>query len=192
MLPGKGRLHPHHVIKGLTRNDVSLLKAGIIYGANASGKSNFVRAIDFTRKFILRGTTAEQKPIDFKSFLLDKSAINKPSRIEIELKHKGKNYAYGFVVDHLNVYEEWLYEINKTTERVVFERRSEKSKAKINFQGIKFASSGEEQFLRFTGDGTRRNQLFLTECRIRNVRDNVSNISDILNVIDWFQNSLLQ
>jgi hypothetical protein len=48
----------------------------------------------------------------------------------------------------------------------------------------------ERQFLEFTAKGTPRNQLFLTQIRNTNVSDNVSNISDILNVIDWFQNAL--
>lgn len=190
MFPGKGRSHPHHVTQPKSRNDIAVLKAGVIYGANASGKSNFVKAIDFTRRFVLRGTSADNKKIDFKSFRLDKNVVNKPTKIEVEFKHKGKNYAYGFILDETTIYEEWLYEINKSTDYLIFERRDGGRKPDYNFKGIRFESTTEEQFLNFTAIGTRKNQLFLTECRVRNVKDNVSNISDILNAIDWFQNSL--
>jgi AAA15 family ATPase/GTPase len=191
MLPSKSRNHIHHLIKPRTRTDIGLLKAAVIYGANASGKSNMVKALDFTREFVLRGTSSETKKIDFKSFRLDKDSIKKTSRIEIEIKHRKKNYAYGFVFDKDNIYEEWLFEINKNSEKIIFERKEGKAqKPIISFDGIKFENSTEEQFLTFTAAGTRKNQLFLTECRVRNVKANVKNISDILNVIDWFQNSL--
>jgi AAA15 family ATPase/GTPase len=191
MLPGKSRIHTNHLIKPKSRNDIGLLKAAIIYGANASGKSNIAKALDFARKFILRGTTSENKKIDFQSFRLDKEALKKPSRIEIEIKHKDKCYAYGFVFDSTTIYEEWLYEINKNSEKTIFERKEGKEqKPIVTFVGIKFENPTEKQFLAFTAAGTRKNQLFLTECRVRNVKANVKNIDDILSVIDWFQNSL--
>lgn len=191
MLPGKSRIHNHHLIKPNTRNDIGLLKAAIIYGANASGKSNFAKALDFTRRFILRGTSSETKKIDFQPFRLDNDCFGKPSRIEIEIKHKGKCYAYGFVFDSKTIIEEWLYEINKKTDRKIFERKQDKEKESFtSFDGMKFENTTEEQFLTFTAAGTRKNQLFLTECRVRNVKSNVKNLEDILNVLDWFQNSL--
>ncbi len=36
-------------------NDVSLLRGAFVYGANASGKSNLIHAVDFSRKIILEG-----------------------------------------------------------------------------------------------------------------------------------------
>ena len=48
----------------------------------------------------------------------------------------------------------------------------------------------EKQFLEFTAKGTQKNQLFLSEIRTRKVKENVSNIDDLINVIDWFQNAL--
>jgi AAA15 family ATPase/GTPase len=139
MLPSKSRNHIHHLIKPRTRTDIGLLKAAVIYGANASGKSNMVKALDFTREFVLRGTSSETKKIDFKSFRLDKDSIKKTSRIEIEIKHRKKNYAYGFVFDKDNIYEEWLFEINKNSEKIIFERKEGKAqKPIISFDGIKF------------------------------------------------------
>ncbi len=48
----------------------------------------------------------------------------------------------------------------------------------------------QKQFLRFVAKGTPNNQLFLTEINTRKVKENVSNINDLLNALDWFQNSL--
>ncbi len=42
---GKSNAHPSHVSRAEKRDDISVLKAGIVYGANASGKSNVIKAI---------------------------------------------------------------------------------------------------------------------------------------------------
>lgn len=42
---GKSNAHPSHVSCAEKRDDISVLKAGIVYGANASGKSNVIKAI---------------------------------------------------------------------------------------------------------------------------------------------------
>ena len=42
---GKSNAHPSHVSRAEKRDDISVLKAGIVYGANASGKSNVSRLL---------------------------------------------------------------------------------------------------------------------------------------------------
>jgi AAA15 family ATPase/GTPase len=170
--------------------DIPALKTAIVYGANASGKSNLVKALAFSKEYILAGTRTDGEKINYRNFRLDKSFADRPSRIEYEIKHRGKNYAYGFEFTVSEIREEWLFEINKETEKAIFERKWDSGKSLYEFPGISFKNNGERQFLKFTSDGTRKNQLFLTECKVRNVRDNVSDLDDIFNVLDWFQDSL--
>lgn len=47
---GKSTNHGEQVSRAEKRDDISVLKAGIIYGANASGKSNIIKAIFYTTK----------------------------------------------------------------------------------------------------------------------------------------------
>lgn len=189
MIAGKGgRNKKFHLIKKENRQDVSLLKAGVIFGANASGKSNLIKAIDFGKEIVLRGTSTG-KNIEFQNFRLDEKSISLPSRIEFEIKHNGVSYAYGFTFTHENIVEEWLFIINKTKDSLVFERNNVSEfnlKPLLNRNPVK----NQKQFLEFTAKGTPDNQLFLTEIRNRKVKDNVSDISNLLDVIDWFQNSL--
>ena len=186
MIPGKGSLKSHH--KSTPIKGVSALKAGVIYGANASGKSNLIKAIDFGRKTVLKGTKPEQ-PVSTSFYKLDKKFLNKPTYVEYEIQHKGKNYAYGFILNAKEIIDEWLFEINKSGETKIFERKNTNI-YDIDFLYKKNKTTNEKQFLEFTAKGTPRNQLFITQIRNTNVTDNVSDISDILNVIDWFQNSL--
>lgn len=188
MLPGKGLLKPFH--KSSPVNGVSALKAAIVFGANASGKTNLIKAVDFGKILILRGVKSEQF-LQYQNFRLDTQALQANSRMEYEIQHRGKNYAYGFVFNKHEIVEEWLFEINKKTDVKIFERDNRKSEQFELGPLLKRNKKEEEkQFLKFIAKGTPNNQLFLTEIRNRKVKENVSDISDLLNVIDWFQNAL--
>jgi AAA15 family ATPase/GTPase len=185
LLPSKGTLKPQHKTKPV--KGTSVLKTAVVFGANASGKSNLIKAIEFGKKLILKGTKAEQ-PITFDIFKLDKKSIKENSRIEYEIQHKNKNYAYGFIFNSKEIIEEWLFEINKKSEMKIFERTNSNQ---YDFPALsKKNNKNELQFIEFTAKGTPRNQLFLTQIRNTNIKENVTDISDILNVIDWFQNAL--
>lgn len=187
MIPGKSRILTHHRISGRNTNDFDVLKSAIIYGANASGKSCFIKSMNFARNFILHGTKVESE-IPLKKFKLSKESKSKPSRMEFEFKINGLNYAYGFLVDYDKVVEEWLYQITKISEKPIFERKL--SSKGIEFPGLKFKTKKEEQFLEFIALGTRPNKLFITECYERNVISNVRGIDPIINTINWFNDSL--
>lgn len=186
MLPGKGTLKSNHKSKRI--KGVSALKTAVLFGANASGKSNLVRAIEFGKEIALKGTKAEQ-PIIFDVFKLDKKFTKGNSYIEYEIQHKGKNYAYGFIFNSKEIVDEWLFETNKNSETKIFERNNTND-FDLSYLFKKNKKEKEKQFIEFTANGTPRNQLFITQIRNTNVTDNVTDISDILNVIDWFQNAL--
>ena len=186
MIPGKGTLKAHH--KTVPIKGVSVLKTSLLFGANASGKSNLIKALDFGRKTVLKGTKPEQL-ISTNFFKLDSVYLAKPSYFEYEIQHRGKNYAYGFIFNQREIIDEWLFEIGKFGETKIFER-SMTNNFELDYLFKRNNIAEEKQFLDFTAKSTPRNQLFLTHIRNNNVTDNVSDISDLLNVIDWFQNAL--
>lgn len=190
MIPGKGSLLSHHRIKSVKNSGVDILRSAIIYGANASGKSNLIRSMNFAKDYILGGSKVEDK-INLKKFKLESTSLKRPSRFEFEFKYDEESYAYGFSLDYDRVLEEWLYKVTKISEKPIFERKTLKDgKLIVQFPGIKFKNATEKQFLSFIGKGTRPNQLFITECRQRNVRSNVQNIDPIIHTLDWFQKRL--
>lgn len=188
MIPGKGTLKAEH--KTSKVKGVSVLKTSVLFGANASGKSNLIKAIDFGKKLVLRGTKTDTQ-ISYQNFRLSNDSNSKDSRIEYEIQHKGKNYAYGFVFNSDIIKEEWLYEIGTNKEVKIFERNCSKKK-QFDLDNIlsKLRKNDEKLFLQFIAKGTPNNQLFLNEIRTRRVKENVSKIDDILSILDWFQNSL--
>jgi len=91
MIPAKKAKLNEHIIKG---NEINVLKTGVVYGANAAGKSNLIMAMDFAKKLITKGTPPN-KFIPLTPFKLDETCLEKPSRFEFEFKQGDKNYAYG-------------------------------------------------------------------------------------------------
>lgn len=109
LVAGKDSAHPDSLInwKGKFR----LSKVASIYGANASGKSNLVKAIEAMRDFILDSATQMNlgDSIECASpFRLDTSTVQEPSQFEITLLIKGDIFVYGFSATKERVHDEWL------------------------------------------------------------------------------------
>lgn len=101
---------------------IQLLKSAVIYGANASGKSNFIKALNFFKNFIL--TSANLNPeikIPQIPFFLNVKTRIEPSEFEIVFLCCGLIYRYGFIISKDCVIEEWLYQKDKR-ETLVFKR----------------------------------------------------------------------
>ncbi len=92
--------------------DVELLKSAVLYGANASGKSNFSKAFVFFHNFIVTSyeTALRRNLIPIVPFLLNSKSETEPSFFEIELVTKDKKYIYGFEVSKEKISREWLYQ----------------------------------------------------------------------------------
>ncbi|MDE7327466.1 MAG: ATP-binding protein, partial [Lachnospiraceae bacterium] len=103
---GRSEQHSERVIRCQERK---VLKFSSIYGANASGKSNLIRAIDTGKKIILN--TLDR--MDYSDKFCKNKAINAdhPTYFEYELTIEEKCYAYGFTVRLRDNYvlSEWLY-----------------------------------------------------------------------------------
>jgi len=97
-----------------------LLRSAAIYGANASGKSNLIRAMRFMRDFILQSSRESQaeEPIGVERFRLNTAAREKPAHFQIVFWMDGRRYRYGFEVDERRVYAEWLYHAKQRETRL--------------------------------------------------------------------------
>jgi len=187
MIPGASRNLPHHVIKGEKYSDFNILKTGVIYGANASGKSNLIKAIAFSRKFITQSLKPNQT-IPIRAFKL-KNSDKKVTKIEFEFKYKKKFFAYGFTLDSEKVHDEWLYKINKKNEKLIFERKTVRNAdIEVTF-GIDFKHKENKKRLMYIAKDALPNQLFLTVCNERNVK-NIKEVTPILEAYHWFDDIL--
>jgi hypothetical protein len=119
--------------KALPNNTVEhkglrLLRSSAIYGANASGKSNFIKAIRFVRDLVRRSNEPKPgEPIAVTPFKLNRKSANTPSLFELTFVVKDVRYTYGFLVSAQRVHEEWLYAYPHGREQNWFERKLDKS-----------------------------------------------------------------
>jgi uncharacterized protein len=107
-------------------NNLSLLRSAVIYGANASGKSNLIKALAFMREFVVNSARQQDEdPIRVEPFLLRKDVAEQPSFFEVIFLLDGLQYRYGFSATKQRVVEEWLYYTPTTREVELFTRDTE-------------------------------------------------------------------
>jgi AAA15 family ATPase/GTPase len=182
MVAGKVQKHPGQIVRCPGYRGLDLLKTAMIYGANASGKSNLVKALDFARFMVVEGVRAKAS-IPRKVFKLDPACASQVSRFEFEILIKDKLYVYGFALDSKQIYEEWLCEIRTNSEKDLFRRNiSFENENKIEF-GIKL-SKKEKDLLELVALGTPNNRLFLQESIERNIKH-------FAHVYEWFEEGLV-
>jgi AAA15 family ATPase/GTPase len=160
-LIGSGKLQDHedHQIPiGDTGKNV--LRTAVVYGANAAGKSNLVRAILFAQSLILG--TGQTRQIVLNQFRFRKETT--PSSFEFRFLVDKRIYTYGFSVDPKGVVEEWLFAMSpKAKELDVFSRQKQEiSVGKLTAFGQE-AQDSKKALEAFLVLKPRANQLLLNK-----------------------------
>jgi len=179
MLAIDGGQHEKRVAN-VSKYPAQILPCAAIYGGNASGKSNFVEALVFARGLVVRGTRADDDRIPAEPFRLAPDCLQKPCCFEFEILIDETIYEYSFAVNSKEVLAEKLVEITDDTEKVLYER--------VKGYDIKFDESMQKKedefaFLKFAFQGTRDNQLFLTNAISQKV-------TVFKPVYSWFKDTL--
>lgn len=90
------------------KDGVRLLKVGIIYGANASGKSNVLGAIDFFKMLVLRVPKGRNDTTRAVPFLLDETSKTKTTKMSMSFYVNQLKYILSFELDKKRIYSETL------------------------------------------------------------------------------------
>ncbi len=143
-------------------DDMNLLKFSAIYGANASGKTNIVKAMEFARTCVVRRVTDEAS---FSYYRLDPSKKKAPSYFEFEMLINGALYSYGFeiILSEAAVTEEWLIRLDKLQDQILFTRNTHNGQ--FSFDTSLFATDQQKQRFEIYLNDIRKaqNTLFLRE-----------------------------
>lgn len=184
MIPTREKLHRDwHLFSSSSSSGRDLLRVSVLYGANASGKSNFIKAFEFAVRIITKGIRPN-RAISCPTFKLDKTFKKRPTRFHFEIQTLEKMYSYEFHLSNDAVLFEKLSELTKTSEKIAYTRNYEEGSTKIDFgDGVDKRNKEFTEYLQFVANGTRKNQLFLTETIERNV--------DLFSpVYEWFSESI--
>lgn len=126
-------------------NGTRLLKLGIVYGANASGKSNLLYAIDNLREFWFADPQNMDSPTGFEPFLLDTETPKQPSEYSIKLWVNGTRYWYQLIATNKQVIFEKLSYYKTVQPIKVFERKLVDGQSVLSFNPSVQKLSQEEQ-----------------------------------------------
>lgn len=175
---GKSDQLPLQVSRAKKRDDFSVLRMGLIYGANASGKSNIIKCLAIIRAFALDGWSNRK----YNYFKMTDEPQERSS-IEVEFKVDSQFFAYGVAFSKGGLLEEWLYKIGSRNDYLIFERKRSADGWK-NEIAPQFMDEADGQFLKFLIDGTPTKGTFLSEYFKRNGKG----IDAIMSVRKWFEN----
>ena len=188
MIAGKVRNKKEHLYDD---GKIKLLKFAAVYGANAAGKSNLVKAMDFMRKVILCGLPDGHTE---KYCKIDLDNAGRPSYFEIEILLNGRYYSYGFevILSKSEFVSEWLVELYADdTEKTLFARDIAHNSYEL---GGELATRGlKEKLDVYAGDVQNDGTVLFLSIMNQNKRtlyENSESAAILKDVFAWFQTEL--
>lgn len=173
--------HPTHTIDTGIPNFERAVASAVIYGPNAAGKTNLLKALQCMQSIVVNSpTTNPSTPVAYAPFKFDVLTHDAPSNFEVAFIEGGVRYEYGFSIDANRVHHERLVDFRTKQPRRLFERAYNRG---TKTYAWKFSNA-------FTGNrsvwrgATRPNALFLsTAVQLNNTQ--------LLPVFWWFQKRLV-
>ncbi len=170
----------HTGIPGLPQ----LVRTAVLYGANASGKSNLILALAFMRSMVETSAVSirEGQTLNISPFRFDSKTVNEPTEFEVTITEDGVRYQYGFELNATRVTKEWLLVYVERKAQRWFERKYDSKKGKDAWYFGTHFLGGKQRHL--WSESTRGNALFLSAA----VNLNCEQLRPIFN---WFVNKLI-
>lgn len=188
MISGKTRLKENHIQD--ESGKLKLLKFSALFGANASGKSNLLKAMKYAQNTILRG-------IKFSSNLYCKIHSENRDKIttfDFEIKIDDKYYSYGFdILLYKNeIKAEWLYELKNEEEKEIFVREINKQ-IRFNKEYFENKEILDRLNIYATDIQNQDNILFITVMNKNKdalYKNEKSDVFILKKIYDWFKETL--
>jgi uncharacterized protein len=158
-----------------------LLRSAVLYGANASGKSNMVSSLEWMRTLIVT-PISEGQALPIVPFRLDPETMEQPSEFEIIFMDNNIRYQYGYSVNSQRILGEWLFAYTGRKAQRWFERKYDEKTQKDEWYIGTHLAGGIQRKL--WAESTRANTLFLSTA----VNLNSEQLRPIFN---WFLNKLV-
>lgn len=189
--------HRSHVTESAGKR---ILKSGLIFGANAGGKSNLIKAVAFSRNIVLHGLNRTNT--NKKYFRLKPDANKTPAVFEYRIIVNNTEYSYGFAFSYITkeILSEWLVRIDKEKETVLFERDIlQNNESNVNSDIIRDNSDNPENISRlkvyFDDFGKNISDVLRKKTILSDVAKRNSNqtgiFEEISNVYNWFEDLIV-
>ena len=171
----KQKEHPDNVIRNGKHEALNVVA---IYGANASGKSNLLKAMGILDSIVnVFGESSTIRRLPYDPFLLRDGWHGKSTSCEITFVIAEHRYRYGFEFDQSGIISEWLFRKSVGREVNLFQRSRD-------IIDVSSGLIGSARVIDAAIEATRHNALFLSTC-------DSFNIKEPTDIIQWFANYIV-
>ncbi|PHS03192.1 MAG: hypothetical protein COA88_15985 [Kordia sp.] len=180
MFSGSYKRHSNHIVPF---NNSGVLRTSAIYGANGSGKTNLLLALQFLRRLVVVENTRANQKIKIPVFKLS-NCENMPTKMELDFLHKNIRFRYLIEFKNNLIIKEELYKINEENENIIIFKR--------------FKDDNNTRLTIFPNKKKTQKERFREEIYAEELNDNQSffnigfnkNIEDFDIPHDWFKKHL--
>ncbi|MGB2833485.1 MAG: AAA family ATPase [Methylotenera sp.] len=160
-----------------------LVRSSVIYGPNASGKSNLIAALAFVESMVRESAREAQvgEPIEIAPFRLDAATREQDTEFEIHFIAESVRYQYGFTLNAQRITSEWLIAYPLGKPQNWFERQYDEDSEKYAYKFSELFDEGKSRQER--ANYTIANNLYLSVAVQKNSQK-------LLPVFTWFQKKL--
>lgn len=127
--------------------NLRILRLAVVYGANASGKSNLIEAFEFLRHFWFNKPESKDKSTGVIPFLLDKHTPQEPSEFSLVFYIDGVKHMYSLELEKRKVISEKLYTYPGTQPALIFDRVLDNEISEITFnpKRVKISQTAKDE-----------------------------------------------
>ena len=191
MIPSQVRSLKHHL--KTVNEEISVLNFSSIYGANASGKSNFIKALEFAQTVITSSEERVRKSVVRESYYKGEISFKgKTSDFEFDLIIGEGIFTYGFSMNLFNfeIKSEWLYKRVNNEDIKLYEIDYDKG-IKIEdiiLDNLQINDNDKERFKIYISDANKSNSLFLQYINANERKLDYS--IELYKIYDWFSSTM--
>ena len=164
-------------------NGLRLLKLGLIYGANASGKTTILNALEFLRTLVLNPKNQKTQTFDFEPFLFNDKTPRQNTVFEIEFIQNDMRYLYEVELSKEAIVREELYAYNPKKSNI-FKRTTD---LQNKFTKIEF---GNKIKISKSAEGTLENNTLWNNTVLGGFLKTNIDIEEFVDILDWFSSYL--
>jgi hypothetical protein len=175
-----------------------ILKSGLIFGANAGGKSNLVKAIQFSREIVLNGL--DKVNLSKSHFRIDDDMYKHPGIFEYRIVVGQLEYSYGIAISYSNkiILSEWLIRIDDSGKEIyLFNREVDENNISHAESEVEYSSMDERYKMNFYLEGFSENmseaykrKSILSDIALRE-NEKTGIFAEIKKVYEWFENIII-
>lgn len=175
-----------------------ILKSGLIFGANAGGKSNLVKAVRFSREIILNGL--DKVNLSKSHFRIDSDMYKQPGIFEYRIVVGESEYSYGIAISYSDktILSEWLIRIDGLGKEIyLFNREVDENNISHAESEIEYSSMDEKYKMNFYLEGfsedmseAYKRKSILSDIALR-ANEKTGIFAEIRKVYEWFENIII-